>query len=231
MNQVNVTAKGNGQELQFKNGQRAWFHNFWLRENCHCEQCFHQEAWERLVDFLSIPTDIKPSHIKLCEEGIHLTWPAHAPPCNGTFYSWEWLSQHRTERDARLARKTKRTSWKAGELDLEKLSMSFADIIETDAALLQFLEYVDDFGVGLVRHMPDTHEALFELTHRITFLEESHFGRDFEVASKPNPENLAYTSHALMPHNDLPSRTHLPGIQYLRGNVKTEYPASVFYWA
>ena len=81
--------------------------------------------------------------------------------------------------------------------------------------LLELLEHIDDTGVAIVTGVPMENLAVVGLAERVAFLEESHFGRYFDVESKPNPENLAYTPQALYPHNDLPSRRHLPGIQFL----------------
>ncbi len=210
-----VTPEETGLRLTRSDGEEAWFHYFWLRENCHCPKCTHPEAWERIVDLLKIPHDIKPESIKSSEDGLRLTWPTHDAPCDGTFYSWSWLDEHRTENKARLARKKKRTSWRAGAFTIDDVSVDFDDILNSDAGLQAFLEYIDDVGVAFSRNTPNTHEAVIALASHIAHIEESHFGRDYEVVSKPNPENLAYTSHALYPHNDLPSRKYLPGVQFL----------------
>lgn len=188
---------------------------YWLRENCHCPQCTHQEAWERILDFMAIPLDITPVSVSRDARGLHLSWPDHGAACDGTFYSWDWLYRHRCERAARLARKQPRTAWTATEFDIRRVSVDFAGVMNDDDGLLEMLEYIDDTGVVLVTGVPSEHLAVARLAERIAFIEESHFGRCFDVESKPNPENLAYTPRALYPHNDLPSRTHLPGVQFL----------------
>ena len=210
-----IKQSGLGYSVQWPDGTKAWFHRFWLRENCHCPQCTHPHAWERTVDLLAIPHDISPHSIEATLDGLKILWPDHGAPCDGSFFSWKWLSDNRTETDARRARKKQRTAWRAGDLDLSRYTVDFESAMKTDSGLLEFLENLDDVGVAIVKNMPDTHEAVLELSSHIFFVEESHFGRSFEVESKPDPENLAYTSHSLPPHNDLPSRTQIPGIQLL----------------
>ena len=196
-------------------GERSRYLYYWLRENCHCPQCTHQDAWERIADFMAIPLDIRPDTAGGDARGLHLTWPGHGAACDGTFYSWDWLRRHRCERAARLARKKRRTAWSAAGFDIKHVSLGFAGVMDNDDDLLAMLEHIDDTGVALVTGVPSEHLAVARLAERIAFIEESHFGRYFDVESKPNPENLAYTPRALYPHNDLPSRAHLPGIQFL----------------
>jgi len=167
------------------------------------------------LDLLAIPHDISPKSIEAVNEGIKIEWPDHAAPCDGTFFSWKWLKKHRTETRARLDRKKQRTAWRSGDLEMADHSVEFETVMNTDAGMLEFLEHLDDVGTAIVKNLPDTSDAVLNLASQISFVEESHFGRSFEVENKPDPENLAYTSHSLPPHNDLPSRTQIPGIQLL----------------
>ena len=210
-----VKLQADGLVIAWPGGDCSSHLYYWLRENCHCRQCTHQDAWERIVDFMAIPLDITPDKVNGDTRGLHITWPDHGAACDGTFHSWDWLHRHRSEREARLARKQRCTAWSAAEFDIRRVSVGFAGVMAGDDALLEMLEYIDDTGVALVTGVPSEHLAVIGLAERIAFIEESHFGRWFDVESKPNPENLAYTPRALYPHNDLPSRTHLPGIQFL----------------
>ena len=210
-----VTASHTGQEIMWPDGTPAWFHNFWLRENCHCPKCTHPQAWERTLNLLTVPHDIAPHSIRTDEVGLYISWPVHDADCDGTFFSWQWLWDNRTEKQARISRKKIRTSWRSNDIDITQRTVSYEKIIDTDEGLLEFLEHIDAIGFAIIKNMPDSYEALLDLAAHIAFIEESHFGRCFEVESKPNPENLAYTSHSLPLHNDLPSRTQMPGIQFL----------------
>ena len=57
--------------------------------------------------------------------------------------------------------------------------------------------------------------AVTMLAKRIGFLRETNFGITFEVKSKPNPNNLAYTPIALPLHTDLTNQELPPGFQFL----------------
>ncbi len=210
-----VQARADSLEIAWPGGYRSRHLYYWLRENCHCPKCTHYDAWERIVDFTAIPLDIKPAAFSGDGHGLHITWPEHGAACDGTFYSWDWLNRHRSEQAVRLARKKRHRAWTAAEFDHRGVSVDYARAMSSNEGLLELLEHVDDTGVAIVTGVPVENLAVVALAERVAFLEESHFGRYFDVESKPNPENLAYTPQALYPHNDLPSRRHLPGIQFL----------------
>ena len=201
--------------IDWRDGQQSRHLYYWLRENCHCPHCTHPDAWERMLDFLAVPLDIAPASIRTAADGVHIEWPPHDAPCDGTFYSWTWLDAHRSERPARLARKKRQRPWSGNAVDKSASAVHYREVMARDAGLLELLAHVEADGVGFVRGVPAEEGAVMVLAERIAFIEESHFGRFFRVESKPNAENLAYTPRALLPHNDLSSRRHLPGIQFL----------------
>lgn len=201
--------------IDWPTGDRSRHLYYWLRENCHCPHCTHPDAWERMLDFLAIPLNISPRSIHGDMDGVHIEWPSHGAPCDGSFYSWTWLEAHRSEGSARLDRKRRPLAWSTNNLDKPSLSVDYQQAMTSDSGLLRLLSHVDETGVGFVTGMPVDERTVLVLAERIAFIEESHFGRYFRVESKPNAENLAYTPRALLPHNDLGSRRHPPGIQFL----------------
>ena len=201
--------------IEWPEGHRSRHLYYWLRENCHCPACTHPDAWERTADFLAMPLDIAPVSVRADARGLHLEWPDHAVPCAGSYFSWRWLDAHRAERAARLERKVRRRGWTAADLAEGLPRFPYGEVMRSDPALLAFLACVDTRGAALVEGLPDRPGTVIGLAERVGFLEESHFGRHFDVVSRANAENLAYTAGRLQPHSDLPSRRHPPGIQFL----------------
>ena len=210
-----VDARTDDVQVTWPDGHAGRFPYFWLRENCPCPQCTHPDAWERIVDFMAIPLDVRPSAVEADAAGLHLAWPPGSSPCEGTRYSWRWLDDHRPEREARLARKRRIQGWTGSMIEKDGLAVPHQAVMGCDDDLERLLTLVDSTGVGFVVGVPTDRRAVTEIAERIAFVEESHFGPYFDVVSKPSPENLAYTPNALLPHNDLPSRQHLPGVQLL----------------
>lgn len=207
--------EGRGIRIRWPDGHEAWFHNRWLRENCSCQHCTHPDAWERTIDLLAIPLDLTPDRVLTDDAGLRVEWPAHDAPCDGTRLTWAWLDDNRTERAARLARAPRRTRWRGRDLTYADHILHHDPVTSTSGGLLELLEQVLRDGFAIVDGVPTEPLSVLDFVDHITFVEESHFDRHFEVRSKPNPVNLAYTSGVLPPHNDLASRRHLPGVQFL----------------
>lgn len=72
-------------------------------------------------------------------------------------------------------------------------------------------------GKGLVRlrNLPTEPDSLEAIARRIGPVRPTNFGMLFNVKAKPNPDSNAYTSIALPPHVDLPTREYQPGMQML----------------
>jgi len=70
-------------------------------------------------------------------------------------------------------------------------------------------------GLSLVDGLADGPRAGIEVAERVGFLRRTNFGTTFEVVTKPDPNNLAYTAEALPLHTDLPNQEVPPGYQFL----------------
>ena len=215
MSQPQIEPGTDGVNITWPDGDHSRHLYYWLRENCHCSECTHAQAWERTVDFLAIPLDMAPASIRTDVQGLHIQWPRHDAPCDGSFFSWAWLDAHRSEREVRLRRKQRPRSSSVAEWSKQAMSVDFDRVMTTEAGLLELLEQVDDRGIALVTGLPSKDLVVLTLAERIALIEGSHFGHHFNVQSKPDAENLAYTPRRLYPHNDLPSRRYPPGIQFL----------------
>jgi gamma-butyrobetaine dioxygenase len=70
-------------------------------------------------------------------------------------------------------------------------------------------------GLTIVEGVAAEPGAGLALARKIGFLRKTNFGESFEVISKPDPNNLAYTSLALPLHTDLANQELPPGYQFL----------------
>ncbi|WP_298815724.1 TauD/TfdA family dioxygenase [uncultured Roseibium sp.] len=209
---TSISLRGDDRVLHvaWVDGTSADFPFVWLRDNC--PSGFHPQTQEREFDLTSIPMDISVSNADLETEEIVLTWN-HGDHVSR--FDTGWLHKHRPGIGLKDPAKIEPTLWR-GDLPPASLPRADAqDLLADDTALLEFLRETKKTGLSIVTGMADDSEAGMTVAGRIGFLRQTNFGTTFEVMSKPNPNNLAYTSHALPLHTDLANQELPPGFQFL----------------
>jgi len=206
---ANITRQSNSLQIHWSDGQYASFNFLWLRDNC--PGAFHADTQERIFDQLSVSDDIHPLNFDHEGDQLHIEWSEgdhHSQFCQ------QWLRGHAYSGSLRQRPVSTYQSWGSHFID----SISEADnqaLLNDDRALFEWMTKLDRDGLAIVRHMPTTDEAVINLAERIGYLRRTNFGVVFNVNSKPNPINLAYTSLALPLHTDLPNQEIPPGYQFL----------------
>lgn len=195
--------------LEWDDGTSSEFLYIWLRDNCACPDCKHPDAWERLLDSVELNLELRPAHVEFGDT-LKITWDdGHL-----TSMSADWLRNNRYGRRGRDARREKPILWTAEIADVPP-TISLGEIDSGDNGLRRWLTLVRDHGFAIVTGVPTRVGAVVELAERIAHIQETHFGREFQVVSKPDPENLAYTAVKLSSHTDVVNRHNLPGLQFL----------------
>ncbi|WP_448954292.1 TauD/TfdA family dioxygenase [Labrys neptuniae] len=178
----------------------------WLRDNC--SSAFDLQTKERNFDLLSVPDDLKPAGADIQNGTLVITWPdGHV-----SRFEQDWLSAHRPGAPRPDAAALPRKVWRAADMP-ELPRFSGAEILASDKALFDFLVTTQSLGLCLVDGLAPGQGL--EVAQRIGFLRETNFGKVFDVVSKPDPNNLAYTAQALALHTDLANQEIPPGFQFL----------------
>lgn len=182
----------------------------WLRDNCPTG--FHPQTREREFDLTSVPEDISVTGCSVEGDTLTLTWDhnGHESP-----YSLAWLHAHRPGLGLADPADIAPTIWRTDLAPSDIPRAQAAVLLADDTALLAFLQATKRTGLSIVEGLADDPEAGSTVAKHIGFLRETNFGIMFEVMSKPDPNNLAYTSHALPLHTDLPNQELPPGFQFL----------------
>ena len=77
--------------------------------------------------------------------------------------------------------------------------------------LISFYEY----GFVIIKNVPTKDNFIVNFANSIGSVRRTNFGEHFNVRSKSNPNDLAYTTLSLSPHTDNPYRNPVPCIQLL----------------
>ncbi|RIA86792.1 hypothetical protein C1645_778718 [Glomus cerebriforme] len=197
--------------INWQDDQTSKFHNFWLRDHCKCEECFHKITKQRLVDTFKIPEDLEPSSASPELHGVKITWnDGHT-----SFFKWTWLRRHSYDPqfvDTLPFLKKKKILWHAGIKDCPPI-VQYKDVMQTKEGLSDWLIKINEYGFCFIDGVPPKVKETEELAKRICFIRETHYGGFWDFTSNLAHGDTAYTSLALKAHTDNTYFTDPSGLQ------------------
>jgi gamma-butyrobetaine dioxygenase len=186
------------------------FPYLFLRDNC--PSGFHPQTKERVFDLLTVSADLTPKSAALEGDSIVIEWSG--ADRHRSVYSADWLKTHRPGLRATDPADIASISWDNSFLaKLPRFSASA--LADRPNEMLAWLRQTKQCGISLVTGLEDSEGSGVALGEKVGFLRQTNFGATFRVETKPDPNNLAYTSHALALHTDLPNQELPPGFQFL----------------
>lgn len=208
--QPTLSTGADGLELRWPDGTVGDFPYIWLRDTD--PSGFHPQTGERVFDLTKVPLDLVPHDIKVMQDALLVTWTAGATPSR---FDLDWIKAHRPGQARHDPAELVPVAWKA-DLGKDGVPRHDADrVLDSDAALAEWLRDTKRYGLSIVTGLANSTEAGIALARRVGHLRETNFGLTFEVVSRPDPNNLAYTSDALPLHTDLTNQELPPGYQFL----------------
>ena len=188
-------------------GSKKEIHPFWLRERVNGDTFIDKNTQQRLFDPTKLDENIKIVSINLSNEYLEITF-------NDGVYAklatQNILKEFSNINDVKYIRKVK---WDSSFKDLNNFEFNenFFENKEMYKALINFYEY----GFVIFKKVPTKNNFIVNFANSIGSIRRTNFGEFFNVESKPNPNDLAYTSLPLAPHTDNPYRNPVPCIQIL----------------
>ena len=88
-------------------------------------------------------------------------------------------------------------------------------IFENSESLIRMLETFYEYGYVIIENTQAVENEVLNFAEKIGSVRTTNWGKLFNVVSKPNPNDLAYTALELKSHSDNPYRKPVPGIQLL----------------
>ncbi len=204
-----LTLAADGLHLSRGEAPDAVFPLLWLRHNC--PSAFHPETEERVLDLRDLPEAPVLDAAALTDGQLRLSWEGG----HESRFALDWLLDHVPGTPPRDPARLAPVLWD-GALGAAGVPRHRAEeILRDDAALAQWMRETARYGLSIVEGVAPEPEAGMAVARRAGFLRETNFGLTFAVRTRPNPNNLAYTSEALPLHTDLPNQELPPGYQFL----------------
>jgi gamma-butyrobetaine dioxygenase len=188
-------------------GEKKEIHPFWLRERVNGDRFVDIKTKQRLFDPTQIQENIKINDINLSKDFLEVTFNDGA----STKLSIQELIEEFSNND--FIKLIKKVEWDSSldDLNIFEFKENFFEKEEMYNALVSFYKY----GFVIFKDVPTKDNFLINFANSIGSVRRTNFGEFFNVRSKPNPNDLAYTSLPLAPHTDNPYRNPVPCIQIL----------------
>ena len=199
----------NNNKVFFNNGSlKKEIHPFWLRERVDGEEFLDKGTQQRLFDptFLDSQVTIKKANIS--DKFLEIDF-------NDGVYSKldiEKLAQEFHNEDT-VIKSIPKIKW---DSNLENIkNFEYEDNFFESKAMYELLVSFYKYGFVIVKNIPTNDNFIVKFANSIGSVRRTNFGEYFDVKSKPDPNDLAYTSLGLSPHTDNPYRNPVPCIQLL----------------
>ena len=199
----------NNNKVFFNNGSlKKEIHPFWLRERVDGEEFLDKGTQQRLFDptFLDSQITIKKANIN--DKFLEIDF-------NDGVYSKldiEKLAQELHNEDT-VIKSISKIKWDSTLENIKNFEYKnhFFESKEMYDLLVSFYKY----GFVIIKDIPTNNNFIVKFANSIGSVRRTNFGEYFDVKSKPDPNDLAYTSLGLAPHTDNPYRNPVPCIQLL----------------
>ena len=199
----------NKNKVFFNNGKSLQeIHPFWLRERVDGEDFLDKGTQQRLFDpsIMNSEIVIKEAQIKdgFLEVGFN----------DGVNSKLDLnkLESEFSDKDI-IIKSISKKKWDSKLKNIKNFEYkeNLFETKEMHDLLVSFYEY----GFVIIRNVPTENNYIVKFANSIGSVRRTNFGEHFNVKSKSDPNDLAYTTLHIGPHTDNPYRNPVPCIQML----------------
>ena len=195
-------------KIFFENqGRKKEIHPFWFRERINGGSFIDEATQQRLFDPTKLEEDIKINSLNLSDQFLEITFN------DGAYTKFAVQNILREFSNEDEIKKIKKVEWDSSFTNFK--NFKFEDNFFNEKVMYDALIDFYKFGFVIFKDVPTKNNFITNFANSIGSIRRTNFGEFFNVKSKPNPNDLAYTSLALAPHTDNPYRNPVPCIQML----------------
>ena len=188
-------------------GLKKEIHPFWFRERVNGNDYIDKTTQQRLFDPTKLERDIKIDFLNLSKDFLEVTFD------DGAYTKLAIQNILKEFQNIDELEYIEKVQWDSSfnKSNNFRFTENFSEKREMYKALINFYKY----GFVIFNNVPTQNNYIINFANSIGSIRRTNFGEFFNVKSKPNPNDLAYTSLALAPHTDNPYRKPVPCIQML----------------
>ncbi|KAI0965247.1 Clavaminate synthase-like protein [Xylaria arbuscula] len=185
----------------------------WLRDACTCDRCVDSSSGQKRFASTDIPPEIDISKIDITESGdLRVYWKddfLHRETHISVYPPTLWRPH------PRHPVKPLPMLWNRDSLAAASLYFAYESFMANGPEYRQAMQMLNDYGLVFLRGVPSSEEAVKDIASKIGIIQDTFYGTTWDVISKPDAENVAYTNSFLGLHQDLLYMQNVPRIQIL----------------
>ncbi|KAI1765911.1 Trimethyllysine dioxygenase [Hypoxylon sp. FL1150] len=197
-----------------RNLKRTTLPNFWLRDNCRCSSCVHQDTAQRNFNTFEIPEDIRPIEIEANDKGVKVQWSGDA---HESYYPWDFLDFY-LRSDKRIPEPVEVEHFGAqGPQGSQGWppSLTYEDFSTNETETVgRLTDHIRRNGFAFITEVPvESAGPTEKLLEKIAFIRQTHYGGFYDFIPDLALADTAYTNIALGAHTDTTYFTDPAGLQ------------------
>ncbi|MBC6452088.1 MAG: TauD/TfdA family dioxygenase [Hormoscilla sp. SP5CHS1] len=225
-----VATVDKGVQVTWKDGHESFYHNLWLRDTCHCPECFQRDTLSLNSgeggghDPLKMPLNPISETVKVDRSGnLDIIWGGEEPGHHSLFDP-SWLRVH-CQKDPALKQRRPPQLW---DWSVSIPHFDYHEVMKDDWALLHWLEKMLELGVVIIDKVPKNKEGFQALVERVGPIQQRYHPTNIFTLDTANQlaGNIHYAyqyMERLHNHTDHVSYNVPPRLQFL-GCIEYDNP-------
>jgi len=213
---VKVINSGKAILLSQKNGAAIRYHSTWLRDNALDSETRDKKNGQRLISISDIPAKTYIQSASLNKKGKEVMI-IFLPKKKLVKFSSNWLLNNAYDNSKKNSK-----VWTDASVKIwSKSTLKNIPVINYKTAksnkklLIKWLKSLYSLGFAKITGSEKKSGTVIKIAKLFGYVRETNYGKWFDVKSKTNAINLAYTNLGLQAHTDNPYRNPVPTIQIL----------------
>ena len=213
---VKVINSGKAILLVRKYGAPLRYHSTWLRDNALDSKTRDKNNGQRLITISDVPVNTCIKSASIDEKGKNITLK-FLPDKKEVKFSTNWLEANAYDKKqfgSKVWLDQSLKTWSNKSLNSIPI-INYKTAKSNKKLLLKWLKFLNKFGFAKITGCEKRTGTVIKIAKLFGYVRETNYGKYFDVKSKTNAVNLAYTNLGLQAHTDNPYRNPVPTLQIL----------------
>lgn len=190
-----------------------------LRDTCQCSACVDPHSGQKNFGTTDVPDRLPISSCQKTSNGdLEIVWHEdflnNGRDTHTSVYPAKQVESFLGIPEPKV-RSLRTVLWDKKIINKDLMFVEYDDWMTSDKAVDAGVMMLQTHGILFIRNAPHSEESVISMSSRIGNLKETLYGRTWDVRSKPEAENIAYTSTFLGLHQDMLYLKDPPRLQLL----------------